>query len=185
MYENETIDAYLFFDGATQEWLDDLLGLAQGGETPIRYAAVLTGGADAIAAGEFESLPQLGDFVDSTFRATALPSVSTAIGLCPPPPRECKMPKKKRCERAVEAFVRIWAEPGRADAVVDDLLAIDGIDEAGAVAGDFDVLTVLCVPTIMAARALLVDQVQRVPSIVRTSTAFVLRSASSVPPTQA
>jgi DNA-binding Lrp family transcriptional regulator len=109
-------------------------------------------------------------------------TTSTAIGLCPPPPFDCDMPRKIMSDLPIEVFVRLWVQPGRAAAVVADLLAIDGIDEAGVVAGDFDVLTVFSVATFDQAVARLLDQVHRVPSIVRTSTAFVIRSARRAGP---
>jgi hypothetical protein len=170
------MDAYVFARIADRAFLNRLLELAAVGESPIRYAAVLTGDADAIAAAEVDGFEALDGLLDTYFRPDPPLLLSTAIGLCPPPPLECKMPRKKLCAHPVEAFVRIWVEPGRADTVVADLLALDGIEEAGAVAGDFDVLTVLCEPTLGDARSRLVDQVHRVPSIVRTSTSFVLRS---------
>jgi DNA-binding Lrp family transcriptional regulator len=68
--------------------------------------------------------------------------------------------------------------------VVDDLLDA-GIDEAGVVAGDFDVLTIVDAETLQEFTERLLHVVQRIPSIVRTSTSFVTRSARRQDPQQA
>jgi AsnC-like helix-turn-helix protein len=180
-----TIDAYVFVKDAPEGFLGNLLGLVEAGETTIRYAAALTGGDDAIAALEVSDLGELEAVIDQNFRATPAMTTSTAIGLCPPPPFDCDMPRKIMSDLPIEVFVRLWVQPGRAATVVADLLAIDGIDEAGVMAGDFDVLTVFSVATFDQAIARLLDQVHRVPSIVRTSTAFVIRSARGPKPAQA
>jgi DNA-binding Lrp family transcriptional regulator len=182
----EKIYAYVFVKGAIQGFLNSLLGLAEGEETAIRYAAVLTGDTHAIAAVEVNNLGELEAVIHhEVFRITPTLTTSTAIGLCRPAPIGCNMPRIQLCEHPVEAFIRIWVQRGRAEDVVADLLAIDGIDEAGVVAGDFDVLTVICVPTLDEVIARLLDEVHRIPSIVRTSTSFVLRSARRVEPEQA
>jgi DNA-binding Lrp family transcriptional regulator len=178
-----SINAYVFVRGANRDFLNELLESVRGGQTPIRYAAVLTGSDDAIAVAEVDDLTELEDLIYDRFRATPSMTTSTAIGVCPPPPPECKMPKIKRCDQ-VEAFVRAWGQPGRADAVAADLLQLDGVIGAGPVAGDFDVLADLCVPTLGDVVVNVLGQVQRVPSIVRTSTAFVIRSATRPEPQQ-
>jgi hypothetical protein len=184
MNGEETIDAYVFVQGATQDFLNGLIGLVQENVEPaIRYAAVLTGNVDGVAAVEVADFAGLEALIWERFRTN--PTTSTAIGLCPPPPRGCgDMPKLKQGQPPVEAFVRVWVQPGRAQNVVDDLLN-SGIDEAGVVAGDFDVLTVVEAETLQEFRERLLYIVQRIPSIVRTSTSFVTRSARRPDPQQA
>jgi DNA-binding Lrp family transcriptional regulator len=75
-------------------------------------------------------------------------------------------------------------QPGRAQTVVDDLRDA-GIDEAGVVAGDFDVLTIVDAETLQEFTERLLHVVQRIPSILRTSTSFVTRSARRPDPQQA
>jgi len=179
------MDVYVFINGANRDYLNGLLAAAAGAQNPIRYAAVLTGEADAIAAVEVDDFDALDALLNEFFRPTPTMTISTAVGLCRPPPPECRMPRNRLCEHPIEAFVRIWVDPGRAEDVVADLLDLDGIDEAGVVAGGFDVLTVLCEPTLDDAIERLLDEVHRVPSIVRTSTSFVLRSSRKAPPAQA
>jgi len=183
MNGEETIDAYVFVQGATQDFLDGLLGLVQENVEPaIRYAAVLTGNVDGVAAVEVANFAGLEALIWEHFRTN--PTTSTAIGQCPSPPKECKMPKRKPGQPPVEAFVCVWVQPGRAQNVVDDLLS-SGIDEAGVVAGDFDVLTIVEAETLQDYRERLLYVVQRIPSIVRTSTSFVTRSARRPDPEQA
>jgi DNA-binding Lrp family transcriptional regulator len=183
------MDAYVFVKGATREYLDTMLNLAAEGVDPaIRYAAVLTGEFDGVVACEVADFQALEALVFQYFRDN--PVTSTAVGLCPPPPRECKMPKKKHRVVQVEAFLRIWVQSGRGQDVVDELVGddgfrgIDGIEEAGVVAADFDVLTVLCAETLDEFRARLLYGVQRVPSVIKTSTGFVVRSARRPEPEQ-
>jgi Lrp/AsnC ligand binding domain len=181
--DGEKIDAYVFVERATEEFLNGLIGLVQDNVEPaIRYAAVLTGNVDGVAAVEIADLAELEALIWERFRTN--PTTSTAIGLCPPPPRACFMPKKKLGQAPVEAFVRIWVQPGRAQTVVDDLLDA-GIDEAGVVAGDFDVLTIVDAETLQEFTERLLHVVQRIPSILRTSTSFVTRSARRPDPQQA
>jgi hypothetical protein len=185
MNGEETIDAYVFVQGATQDFLNGLLGLVRENVEPaIRYAAVLTGNVDGVAAVEVADFAELEALIWERFRTN--PTTSTAIGLPPPPPRGGgpRMPKRKPGQLPVEAFVRVWVQPGRAQNVVDDLLN-SGIDEAGVVAGDFDVLTIVEADTLQEFRERLLYVVQRIPSIVRTSTSFVTRSARRPDPQQA
>ena len=174
MNGEETIDAYVFVQGTTQDFLNGLLGLVRENVEPaIRYAAVLTGNVDGVAAVEVADFAELEALIWERFRTN--PTTSTAIGLRPPA-RGGRMPKRKPGQPPVEAFVRIWVQSGRAQNVVDDLLN-SGIDEAGVVAGDFDVLTIVEAETLQEFRERLLYVVQRIPSIVRTSTSFVTRSA--------
>jgi DNA-binding Lrp family transcriptional regulator len=183
MNGEEKIDAYVFFQGATQDFLNGLIGLVQENVEPaIRYAAVLTGNVDGVAALEVDDFAGLEALIWERFRTN--PTTSTAIGLRPPPPRESRMPKANPGQPPIEAFVRVWVQPGRAQNVVDDLLD-SGIDEAGVVAGDFDVLTVVEAETLQEFTARLLFVVHRIPSIVRTSTSFVTRSARRPDPEQA
>jgi DNA-binding Lrp family transcriptional regulator len=170
-YDN-TKDAYVFVKGVREEYIKKFLGLPDQHER-IRYTAVLTGDWDGVAAVSFEELPELEEYIFTNFRGN--PSSSTAIGLFPRPPFSLRWSPSF----PHEAIVRIWVESGRAMEVWGSLQGLSGIMGATIVAGDFDILAGAGADEFDTLRSLLLNELQNVPGVTRTATAFVTHSKSN------
>ena len=170
-YDN-TKDAYVFVRGVRAEYLKNFLDLPNQHER-IRYTAVLTGDWDGLAAVSFEELPELEGFIFKNFRGN--PSSSTAIGLFP------RAPFSLRWSPSFphEAIVRIWVESGRAMEVWGSLQGLPGIMGATIVAGECDILAGAGADEFDQLRSLLLNDLQNVPGIARTVSAFVTHSKSN------
>lgn len=163
-------DAYVFIRGAGKEYLDKLIGLPNSVER-IRYTAVLTGDWDGLAAVTFEDVREVEAFVFEHLREN--PDTSTAIGLWPAAPLSVKW----SISYPVEAFVRVWVQPGQALDVASHLMQLKGSEGAVVVSADFDVLTALGAETFDELRSLLLTSLHPAAGIQRTATSFVLRSS--------
>jgi DNA-binding Lrp family transcriptional regulator len=73
-----------------------------------------------------------------------------------------------------KAYVKIWVEGGREEAVRDELLGSDHVMVADITSGDQDIMTLVESESFEELLQLVVKRIRRIPGVTRTSTNLVL-----------
>ncbi|CAN5522711.1 hypothetical protein BH20CHL6_BH20CHL6_04460 [soil metagenome] len=170
------IHAYVFVAEAGQDTIDRLKQAEQPdlppGDTGIRFVAPLSGPYDAVAVVQAADVQALQDLVlgtiqTGTMEAGAKLRTETSIALA--------FPRiiKRTLARPVEAFVRVWVQPGQGRAVIDNLEKLgDAYMGAALVAGDFDILVELGADTFDELRETLLTMHETVEGIARSASSI-------------
>jgi DNA-binding Lrp family transcriptional regulator len=161
------MDAYVFIRDADPGALETL-----GGEeyAKVPFVAPITGPYLGIAVVRVDDLPELESLILNDFRRAGVRETETAIALRPEPAQI-----KWRRSKAVEAFIRIWVQPGKAVEVLDAASNLSGAEGAAAVvAGDFDVLVNLSGDSFQEVARTLVEELHQLPGTVRTASSFAV-----------
>ena len=73
----------------------------------------------------------------------------------------------------VTAYILIISESGAERKIVEDLLDVDGVEEAELVYGEYDVIAKVCVDDISQLSDFILEKIRPIGSIKRTSTLIV------------
>ncbi len=73
-----------------------------------------------------------------------------------------------------KAYVKIWVEGGKEDAVRDALLASDSVSVADITAGEQDIICLIESRSYETLLHLVVKQIRKIPGVLKTSTNLVL-----------
>jgi hypothetical protein len=133
--EEGRMDAFVFVREVSGPIAGDLRALVPEESNPVRYVTTLSGRYDAMLALEAESLGELQSYVLDTIHGQRQLATETAIQLVEGPLRIKRLPA-----REIECFVRIKAEPGRAQEVLEGTSGLPGYQGSAIVAAEFDVL---------------------------------------------
>ena len=79
-----------------------------------------------------------------------------------------------RVGRPVTVMVNVVVDQPRWHAVQEALAGIDGMSYIAATTGEFDFLALVRLPTVNHLRDVVLEQIHRIPGVVRTTTLFVL-----------
>ncbi|HZY46410.1 MAG TPA: Lrp/AsnC ligand binding domain-containing protein [Candidatus Bathyarchaeia archaeon] len=80
---------------------------------------------------------------------------------------------------AVVAFVSMFVDPSRLDAVLSALSRIDCVKEAYEVTGEFDIVSVVSVPDIERFRDVLKNGIMKIVGVKSTVTSIILNPSSN------
>lgn len=156
------MDAYVFIRNADKGALEAL-----GAKESVHFVAPITGPYLALAVVRVESLPDLEKLVLEDFHGAGVRETETAISLMPEPANIKWGPPPH-----LVAFVRIWVEPGKVEQVL--AAASERKWPAAVVAADFDILLEVGGETFEDVARTLVQEVHRLPGIVRTASSFAV-----------
>ena len=75
---------------------------------------------------------------------------------------------------ATKAFVLIEVAVGRARAVADEILALDGVTSVDVVMGTFDIIAVVTAPDVSAVASLVTGDIHTIEGVLRTQTCLAV-----------
>jgi hypothetical protein len=160
------VDAYVFIREADEGAVAGLAGKAYG---EVRYVAPITGAYLALAVVTVDGLPELEKLVLERFREAGVRATETAVPVLHGPNQI-----KWEPEAAVEAFVRIWVERGRAEEVLGAASNLSGALGAAVCAADFDILLELGGGSFEDVAGTLLNELHQLPGVVRTATSLAV-----------
>jgi len=70
----------------------------------------------------------------------------------------------------VTAYVLIISDSGAEKSIIDELVTIDGVEEADVIYGEYDILTKLSVPDVSMLGDFILENIRPIPGVKRTST---------------
>lgn len=77
----------------------------------------------------------------------------------------------------MKAYVLINASPGRSLELAAQIRSVPGIRDADAITGDFDIIAVGEAPDVHSLGALVVNHIQKLEGVFKTTTCLVLRES--------
>jgi DNA-binding Lrp family transcriptional regulator len=70
----------------------------------------------------------------------------------------------------VTAYVLIISDSGAEKSIIDELVTIDGVEEADVIYGEYDILTKLSVADVSMLGDFILENIRPIPGVKRTST---------------
>lgn len=158
------MDAYVLIRDADQGSFGKIMEYPE-----VRFASPMTGPYLGIAVVTVEDLSGLASLVLGRFREAGIRQTETALAV-----RAMQKLVKWLTPTPVEAFVRIWVEPGKAQQVLEALDAADWTMGAAVCAADFDILLEVGGDTFEEVVETLLRNLHPLEGIVRTATSFAV-----------
>jgi DNA-binding Lrp family transcriptional regulator len=160
------MDAYVMIRDADRGSIESIKGFPQ-----VKFAVPMTGPYLAIAVVIVDSLQELENLVLEDFQGAGVRGTETAISLMAP----AKKVIKYRGPTPIEAFVRVWVEPGKARDVLDAASGLgDEVLGAAIVAADFDILLEVGGDTFDGVAEILLQKLHGLAGVARTATSFAV-----------